>query len=70
MTIALISEPTTENVETSSNGRQNETEDDSPLDLNENPGVTSKVENDEELLIWTVPNKILNYMIFCHFCNF
>ena len=51
MTNALISEPTTENVEIGSDGRHSETEDDSPLDLNENPGVTSKVENDEELLI-------------------
>ena len=51
MTIALISEPTTENVQTGSDGGHSETEDDSPLDLNENPGVTSKVENDEELLI-------------------
>ena len=67
MIIALISDPITQNVENGSDGRHSETEDDSPLDLNENSGVTSKVENDEELLIWYVPNKILNYIIFCNF---
>ena len=51
MIIALISDPTSQNVENGSDGRHSETEDDSPLDLNENSGVTSKVENDEELLI-------------------
>ena len=49
MIIALISDPTT--LENGSEGRHSENEDDSPLDLNENSGVTSKVENDEELLI-------------------
>ena len=51
MTITLISEPSTETHENDSDGANNETEDESPLDMNENSGVTSKVENDDELLI-------------------
>ena len=57
MIVALISDPSTTNVENGPDSHHSETEDDSPLDLNENSGVASKVENDEELLIWNVPNK-------------
>ena len=57
MIVALISDTSTTDVENGPDSRHSETEDDSPLDLNENSEVTSKVENDEELLIWNVPNK-------------
>ena len=51
MIVALISDTATTDVENGSDSRHRETEDDSPLDLNENSEVTSKVENDKELLI-------------------
>ena len=51
MIITLISEPSTETIENDPDGNNRETEDESPLDMNENSGVTSKVENDDELLI-------------------
>ena len=51
MIIALISDQSTTDVENGPDSHHSETEDDSPLDLNENSGGTSKVQNDEELLI-------------------
>ena len=47
----LISESTTNTLENDSDGANRETEDEAPLDVNENSGVTSKIENDDELLI-------------------